>query len=329
MKGLVHYAPAMRPTFARRHSVPASPAVFDIGVLGSINEDTIERADGSLQHSLGGALFTACALAHMAGQAARVWLLARVSTALDERLRRQLRGVQGLRLDGLLPISGLGYRCHISYDPEGDKTEVLHGEVAALTPGELAEFLPPLQALVVNFITGDEITCQDLALVRKQVAGPLFVDIHSLTLGRRSNGTRFPRPLAQAGSWLAQADVLQMNEFEARVLGAPVGTEALLDWAASRLDFGPGTVVITRGALDAVVAWRNQQGTVERLVQPASPVGPDGQLDPTGCGDVFLAALAAAHVRGLDLPTSMQQASRAAALNCQLNGTEELYRLAQ
>ena len=50
-------------------------------------------------------------------------------------------------------------------------------------------------------------------------------------------------------------------------------------------------------------------------------------LDPTGCGDVFLAALTAARLRGADMHTTLEQASRAAARNCLLSGIDELNRL--
>ena len=255
-------------------------AVLDVGVLGSINQDTIEHADGRIEHGLGGVLFTACALAHLGGGALRVWVLARVHDGLAIRLRQRLDSVPGLRLDGLFQIPDPGYRCHITYDGQGGKTEVLSGDVAPLT------------------------------------------------LGRHDDGTRFPRPPADAHRWLVPADVVQMNAEEARILGAPdAGTGALLDWATSLLDCGPSLVVVTRGAAGAIAASREADGSVLHLDQAAHPVDPAPGLDPTGCGDVFLGALTAARIRGADLHTTLERASRAAARNCLLTGIDELHRL--
>lgn len=318
----------MNYAFRSTADVRSSPVV-DVGVLGNINLDTIENADGRTRVGFGGALFTACALAHLAGATARIWLLARVAAELEERLRQQLRHVPALRLEGLLPMTGPGYRCHIRYDDSGDKTEVLSGHAQPLTSQELSEFLPNLQALVVNFITGDEIDRPNLAAIRRQISGPVFMDVHSLTLGRMADGRRFPRPLANVGGWLMQADVVQMNQLEARILGAPADDDnALIHWAQQRLDLGPAAIVVTRGDAGAVAVWRSPGGQVESLTQQAHPVPGDGQLDPTGCGDVFLAGLAAAHVRGLDMPAAVCLASAAAAQNCQFNTLDELDRLA-
>jgi len=313
--------------------------IVDVGVIGSINEDTIEHEDGRIDSRLGGVLFTACALGYLGAGALRVWLLSRAHSRLRLSLQQQLVHVPGLRLEGLLETPFPGYRCHITYDSDGEKTEVLSGNVEPLTLDDLAPFLPRLQALAVNFITGYEISCEDLAAVRDIVDGPLFMDVHSLTLGRHADGTRFPAPLANADKWIAAADVVQMNEAEARILGAPgedagaptdgpapTTSAALLEWATGLLEWGPKAVVITRGASGAVSAWRDADGRTGHVEQEAPTVAGE-RLDTTGCGDVFLAALVAAHFRGEQLPAAIERANHVAAWNCQLSGIDELHRL--
>jgi sugar/nucleoside kinase (ribokinase family) len=316
-------------------SCPDSP-IIDVGVLGSINEDTIEHADGRIDHSLGGVLFTACALGRLGAGRLRVWLLAKAHRSMLIHLRQRLVDIPDLRLEGLLEIPQPGYRCHITYDQHGEKTEVLCGDVEPLTLDELAPVLPRLQALVVNFITGYEIRRETLAAVRTQLAGPVFMDLHSLTLGRSADGTRFPEPTVDIDKWLALADVVQMNESEARILGAHThcqdslardAVSPLVKWATAHLDRGPRAIVVTRGVAGAIAAWRNEDGVLAHIVQPAHEVSSAAHLDPTGCGDVFLAAMAAAQIRGMGFPAAMAHASRAAAWNCHLKGIDELHRL--
>ncbi len=303
-------------------------AVLDVGVLGSINQDTIEHPDGRIQHELGGVLFTACALGYLGGGALRIWLLARAHDELACSLRQRLSHVPGLRLDDLFETPNPGYRCRIMYDEWGGKREVLQGDVAPLTMAELSPFLPRLQALVVNFVTGFELDLETLAAIRGGVEGPRLMDVHSLTLGRRQDGLRFPRRPSDADRWLALADVVQMNELEAHILGAPADEEGLLDWASLLVERGPRAVIVTRGAAGAVVAGREANGRLIRISQKAHPVDVAHEIDPTGCGDVFLAALTAATVRGTDLQSAAQMAGRAAASNCLITGIDELHRLA-
>lgn len=310
--------------------LPPHP-VIDVGVLGGINEDTIEHADGRVEQALGGVLFTACALAHLGAVALgpgrlRVHLLSRTDPAIAARLRPALASVPGLRLDGLQIVDGASVRCHITYDRTGGKSEVLRGDLRPFDIHSLAPRLRELNALVVNFITGYEVTREDLSTLRQQVNGPLLMDVHSLTLGRRDDGSRFARPLPAAAEWLAAADVVQMNESEARLLGAGADLAA---WATSCLDAAEGrpqTVVITRAEAGVLAAGRDEAGALWVAEVPAEDL-PEGAVDPTGCGDVFLAGLTAGLLSGASTDDALHLANRAAARNCHLTGIDELHQL--
>lgn len=310
------------------------PQPIDIGVLGSINEDRIEHPDGRVEEGLGGVLFTACALAHLGQGEVRVWLLARCRPDLAQRLRRELIDVPGLQLDGLLDCDD-GYRCSIRYDEAGDKTEVLRGNVEALSLSDLAPILPALQGLIVNFITGFETQPETLQQVRSQFRTPIWMDIHSLTLGRRADGTRFPRRPDNIESWLRSAQLIQLNELEAAILGADTAdADTLLDWATGQIEQydNLSAIVITRGDQGALAVHRDGQrpdpGMFTIYRQAAAPVA-DTALDPTGCGDVFLAALAASSWRNRNFEEALAAATQAAARNCTLTGIDQLYRLTQ
>lgn len=301
--------------------------IIDVGVLGSINRDTIEHADGRRETGLGGVAFTAAALAHLAAGKVRTWLFARVAADLRPRLERALAGAPGLSFDGLLEAPSKGYRCHIRYAADGSKTEVLSGAVPPLTAADLATWLPRLRGLLVNFITGFELSLDELRRIRAALRGPLLMDVHSLTLGRDSDGRRYPRPLENWQEWIAQADVVQLNEAEATCLGGPADAALLADWAASLLDLGPQVAVITRGDEGSVASYRAADGSVHCLSSPAQQPPVDAVIDPTGCGDVFLAGLGFGLLSGADPPAAVALATRAAARNCILTGIDDLDRL--
>ena len=85
--------------------------------------------------------------------------------------------------------------------------------------------------------------------------------------------------------------------------------------------------MITRGASGSVAAYRDEAGSIRSLRQDAHALAADGQLDPTGCGDVFIGALGAGLLSGSDLPAALDLASRAGARNCTLTGIDDLHRL--
>ena len=153
------------------------------------------------------------------------------------------------------------------------------------------------------------------------------MDVHSLTLARDAEGRRHLRPPSSWPRWASLADVIQMNEVEARTLGAP--EDGLGDWAASLLDLGPKVAVITLGEQGVLSAWRTPEGGLRGVRLPAAPVAEGLPVDPTGCGDVFLAAMAVGLLTGSTVEQALRQATLAAARNCTLTGIDDLFLLAE
>ena len=304
-----------------------SGSTGEVGVIGSINLDTIYHPDGRCCESLGGILFTACALAHLGRGRFRTRLLARLSREIEPRVEPVLRACPALALDGLMRLNGPGYRCEIRYDQLGRKSERLRGDVPPLESADLAPWMSSMDALLVNFITGFELDLETLGQLRQTLRGPVLMDFHSLTLARDAEGRRHLRPPSSWPQWASLADVLQMNQEEARALGAP--EEGLGDWAASLLDLGPKVAVITLGEQGVLSAWRTPEGGVRGVRLPAAPVAEGQPVDPTGCGDVFLAAMAVGLLTGRTVEQALNQATRAAARNCTLTGIDDLVLLSE
>ena len=306
---------------------PPGGAMPEVGVIGSINLDTIHHPDGRSSESLGGILFTACALAHLGQGRLRTRPFARLPREIEPRVEALLGACPEVSLGGLRRLDGPGFRCEIRYDRAGRKSERLRGDVPPLAPPDLPCSNSSLDALLVNFITGFELEPDTLRGLRRIVDGPILMDVHSLTLARDAEGRRHPRPPPSWPLWASMADLVQMNELEARTLGAPA--EELQEWAVSLLDLGPKVAVITLGERGALCAWRASDGGVRRLRRPAQAVPEGLPVDPTGCGDVFLAAMAAGLLAGGTVPQALDRAIRAASRNCTLTGIESLGLLAE
>ncbi|MFH1571706.1 MAG: carbohydrate kinase family protein [Gemmatimonadota bacterium] len=301
-----------------------------LGVLGSINRDTIESAAGRVTESLGGVLYTACAAAYLGDGQIAIRLIARVGSEVEEAVREVVRQTPLLSDAGLLASSGPGFHSHIRYRADGGKREVLTGDLPPLELHEIEAHLADLDGLLVNFITGLELGLSTFAQLRSRVHGPLLADVHSLTLGRRPSGERFWRRPDQWEAWLAAMSHVQMNQEEASLLAGIYSPSVaqLASFAQRVLCLGPAMCAITRGALGAVAAARRPSGQVEVCDAPAPPPPPLAGVDPTGCGDVFLAGLGVAALNGIPPSGALELANRAASLNCELSGIRELDRLA-
>ena len=302
-----------------------------LGVLGSINRDSIATADGQVHHSLGGVLYTACAAAHLAAAPdVSVWPIARLGRDVDAAVADLVERTPRLCPDGLLAWRGPAFHSHIEYRADGSKREVLTGDLPPLSMAELAPVLDGLDALLVNFITGLELTLDTLAAIRRRLAGPLLMDLHSLTLGRRTGGERYWRRPPDWERWVEPANAVQMNEAEAAILMGRqpgVGTARLTRWVRDLVGLGPDLAVVTRGPRSALAAARCGGGATRDLVEVPGPaaLSSGGGGDPTGCGDVFLAGLGVAAAAGCGPRQGLRLASRAASANYGLSGLEQLH----
>lgn len=104
---------------------------------------------------------------------------------------------------------------------------------------------------------------------------------------------------------LHAATALKLSEEEAAVVVG--GPARALDPVALR-SLGVAEVIVTRGSRGALVV--TAAGAAERV--PAVPV--EGAVDPTGAGDAFAAAYAAARADGAEAVEAARRAARAVAL---------------
>jgi sugar/nucleoside kinase (ribokinase family) len=178
--------------------------------------------------------------------------------------------------------------------------------------------------------------------LRQGFQGPLYADLHSLFLGMQHDGVRTLRPLPDAPSWFGCFDAIQLNEDEMRQLSSDP-----LALAADALGAGTRLLVVTlgqRGAAYVADPGFNGWPTLAPTSPAGFPAAPAAQspfrhsairtalipapasdaLDPTGCGDVFGAALFARLLSGDAVEPALVAATRMAARNAGFRGASGL-----
>lgn len=318
-----------------------------IGIIGLINHDTIFMAGGRRIQDLGGILYNTTVMADLVGVGDELFPISRIGADCYDAMRAILDPRPAVNTRGIsLSLAGTS-RNRIRYDEDLEKIEQLTNHVGPISLEQIEPFLD-LDALLVNFIVGDDITLETMKAVRGSASGLLYLDVHNLCLGIDAEGYRRRRAPGDWRRWIEMFDVVQMNEVEARLLagsdheaaaggpgttggpgaaggldesGGPLETEDdFIAFGTSVISLGPSVCVITRGPLGPVTVYR-KDGEAKAFAIPSEPVR--NVIDTTGCGDAFAAGFVTEFAASRDPVGATRLANRVASVNCTVAGLQE------
>lgn len=152
----------------------------------------------------------------------------------------------------------------------------------------------------------------------------LYLDFHSRALGIDKEGKRYYRRPHDWMDWVDQADVLQLNEMEARTLaGLPAKGERLplLDFTQHVLHMKPSVCHITLADEGSILGYCRAEGA--RLAHVPG-VDVRDVVDIIGCGDAFEAAYVVSVLSGASELEATAFAHRVAAANCTFMGSSRI-----
>lgn len=295
-----------------------------ITVIGHLCLDVIRHVDGTETKGYGGIFFSITALANLLQHDDIVAPVFGVGKDDYDALIARLQRYPNIDTGSIYRFSGQTNQVHLYYkDQEG------RGECSEYIsePIPMKKIRPHLDAdmILVNMISGFDITLETLDELRMDVREPhtpIYLDVHSLTLGVNDDFTRFHRPVEVWRRWLFMIHAAQMNEEEAAALTPEQLDETAL--AKHTLSLNTKVLNITRGD-QGCTAFVDEHKQLRRY--DIGGVEVKGVVDPTGCGDVFAAAYCAHYVKTNDIFSSTQFANRVAAYNAGLSGSDQIDRL--
>lgn len=134
--------------------------------------------------------------------------------------------------------------------------------------------------ILINMITGFDITLEQLQEIRKHFSGLIYLDVHSLSRGFDESKTRVFRQIPEFDQWASLVDLIQANELEVKTL---FHFDSELEIAAKVLEYETNSLIVTKGDAGAC-AYYNRNNEVESLFVPAEKVNTNNKV---GCGDIF------------------------------------------
>ena len=292
-----------------------------LGVVGSMVWDTIHGRDPAQPaiEEWGGIAYALAALDATLPETWEIVPLVKVGRDLAPQANAFLHGLRRTpHAARFIEVPEPNNRVTLRYQSLERRCEQMQGGVPPWSWAELGSLVMDLDALYVNFISGFELTLETARLLRRGFPRFIYADLHSLFLGKDPDGTRVLRPLPDALAWFGCFDVVQLNEEEMGQLGGG-GADALAT-AAGALAQGCTTLCVTLGRRGAAYFTGSPVRTA--LIPPDAEAPLEG--DPTGCGDVFGATVAASLVAGEPLEDALRAGTRLAARNLAHRGATGL-----
>lgn len=310
-----------------------------LGVVGTFVLDRIVGLPGrpAAVEDLGGLAYALSAASASLPPGWRVRPIARVGADADDAVGSWLEA-RGFESGGLDVVDEPNNRVELRYRDAEHRTERLVGGVGGWHAEALVERVLGCDALLVNFVSGVELSIDGAEELRARFPGPIYADLHSLLLGMDADGTRVPRPLENADRWLGCFDAIQVNEAEFDLVRGDTPVDVFVRRTLGR---GPALITCTRGRGGAL-CWSTPRATTRFRVEagPRSATGSaadDVEVlrsqidtravvggDPTGCGDVWGMVMWCRLLAGDGVEKAAEWANRLAAVAAETSGTRGL-----
>jgi len=273
--------------------------VVRIGVIGTINRDTIIHPDGRRIESYGGILYNLKVLSDLFDQQAALIPAVNIGSDCEKEITTFLDKFNNLSGDAIRIVNKKNNHCILTYHNNSEKSEILLGGVGAVSRKQLSQLID-CDIILLNFISGSDITFSNLTWLRHNSKADIHLDLHSRTLGLHRNGSRFLRKPPRWQEYVNNADYLQMNEQEFNLLsGVQVTADSCRNFFTS---FFPHcrALIVTAGANGCYLTLPAGKNPEFRHI----PTVQANVMDTTGCGDIFSSAFIYARLCGLDMEKS-------------------------
>jgi hypothetical protein len=182
------------------------------------------------------------------------------------------------------------------------------------------ENLNSFDGILINMISGYDISLNQLKQLRNSYNGLIYFDVHTMSRGVDENFKRDFRRIEDFNYWAMYVDILQTNQSEILTLSDKKDETAIIEELFS---FGIRQVIITRAEKGATVFYK-ENDLVKKIYKDALKVK---AVNKVGCGDVFGAVYFFNYTKNKNVPLALEQANLIAGIAATLTTTDDFLKL--
>jgi len=190
-------------------------------------------------------------------------------------------------------------RVHLNLQKDRERHEAYENitDNLSLNFSDLISF----DGILINMITGFDITLDQLRQIRNNYSGLIFIDIHTLSRGLSADYKREFRLIPDFDNWAKCLDIIQVNQHELFTLS---NKKSEMDIVEDILAIGVKIISVTKGDLGAKIYYKNQNEIASYFVAAKKIINPN----IIGCGDVFGASFFYSYIRNKNAIGSLNKA---------------------
>jgi len=297
-----------------------------ITIIGSITQDIINLPSQRQIRSFGGIFYNLLALSFLNPQNAKIYPVCNLGDDIYQKVIWFLRKRRNIITEGINKSKGKNNQVTLFCKKRGKRKEFLLGLVPTLDFKQIKPYLNS-DIILINFISGFDLSLETLQKTRRSNSNPIFIDIHSLALGINKDGERFPCRPKFWKEYIKCADMVQVNQEEFSILlGKKIRNEdQMRKWGKTILELGPKILLVTLGKNGAIVMYRENG----KIRCHHSVTGSQKTVDTVGCGDVFASAFISYYLRGRSWKSCLDFAVCVASFKSGFSGTNGMRRLSR
>ncbi len=274
-------------------------------VIGHTVEDHI-TVDGVDQVKPGGIFYTALALKNFVEDGDKIFLNTYVQKENYHLFEKAFEVFDKSNLKFVERIPKVYLTLH-NFKERGETYESMSQSLDVDTAN-----LNSYDGILINMITGFDISLNQLKEIRKSYSGLIFMDVHTLCRGLDENLKREFRLIPNFEEWASSVDILQANENEIRSLS--IQSEEF-EIAKEILSYGVKIFIVTKGNLGARI-YTLKNNEIISIFKSALKIESKNMV---GTGDVFGAVFFYNYIKSKDTVYSLDLANIAAGCAASYN----------
>lgn len=306
-------------------------------IIGEPCRDIIHKHTGETIHSYGGILYSILAMAVFCRADDEIYPIMNIGEDEYSNVMNLLKPYKNIYTDGISKVDFPTRKVFLDYglmnNNQKDRFETSSHPTHPVEYSAIEKFLPGTDGILINMISGIDISLDTLKKVRENFPGFMHIDIHNIVMRTNPDGTREHVNANEWLDWCTNTDTVQMNETEMSYLSS----EKMKEYkAAEEILITSGknvkAVMITRG-LHGVSCYTKKEKSfggesyTDLEKKDLTAIENPDFRDSTGCGDVFASGFVYSFTRTGDINKSLHFANRMASYNTSLDGIDQLYKL--